>query len=114
MIWSASALGAVPVEVVGVAENEFLDRAEVTFGSVQVLHLRENARVPALDQDGSERSNREVTEITDSVDLSCWPRAIAADVRPRTSAPGAQLSFKRLGPDIQVVREQHDLQPQAA
>ena len=29
--------------------------------------------LPALDQDGSERENGEVAEITDIVDLSAWP-----------------------------------------
>ena len=37
-----------------------------------ILEIPADAWVPALDQDGSERENGEVAEITDSVDLSAW------------------------------------------
>jgi hypothetical protein len=61
-----------------------------------ILAIAENAWVPALDQDGSERENGEVAEITDMVDLSAWgeedqlTRLIVRRERPH---PGAQLSF---------------------
>jgi hypothetical protein len=61
-----------------------------------ILQIPSDAWVPALDQDGSERANGEVAEITDSVDLSAWgeedepTRLIVRRERPH---PGAQLSF---------------------
>jgi hypothetical protein len=58
-----------------------------------ILEIPEDAWVPALDQDGSERDNGEVAEITDRVDLSCWPRGSRLIVRRERPHPGAQLSF---------------------
>jgi hypothetical protein len=61
-----------------------------------VLEIPKDAWVLALDQDGSQRENGEVAEITDSVDLSAWgeqdqpTRLIVRRERPH---PGAQLSF---------------------
>ena len=61
-----------------------------------ILEISADAWVPALDQDGSERENGEVAEITNSVDLSAWgkedepTRLIVRRERPH---PGAQLSF---------------------
>ena len=61
-----------------------------------ILQIPADAWVPALDQDGSERENGEVAEITNSVDLSAWgeqdepTRLIVRRERPH---PGAQLSF---------------------
>ncbi|MGH2874871.1 MAG: IS1380 family transposase [Solirubrobacteraceae bacterium] len=61
-----------------------------------ILEIPANAWVSALDQDGSERENGEVAEITDMVDLSAWgeqdqpTRLIVRRERPH---PGAQLSF---------------------
>lgn len=61
-----------------------------------ILEIPADAWVPALDQDGSERENGEVAEITNSVDLSAWSeqdkptRLIVRRERPH---PGAQLSF---------------------
>jgi hypothetical protein len=49
--------------------------------------------VAALDQDGSERPNGEVCEITDRVDLSAWPQGSRLIVRRERAHPGAQLSF---------------------
>jgi len=49
--------------------------------------------VPALAQDGSERENGEVCEITDMVDLSAWPEGSRLIVRRERPHPGAQLSF---------------------
>jgi Transposase DDE domain group 1 len=58
-----------------------------------ILKIPEDAWVPALDQDGSERENGEVAEITDSVDLSSWPEGSRLIVRRERPHPGAQLSF---------------------
>jgi Transposase DDE domain group 1 len=58
-----------------------------------ILEIPEDARVPALDQDGSVRKNGEVAEITDMVDLSAWPDGCRLIVRRERPHPGAQLSF---------------------
>jgi hypothetical protein len=58
-----------------------------------ILETPENAWVPALDQDGSERENGEVVEITERLDLSTWPRGSRLIVRRERPHPGAQLSF---------------------
>ena len=58
-----------------------------------ILQIPDDAWVPALDQDGSPRSNGEVAEITDQVDLSAWPEGSRLIVRRERPHPGAQLSF---------------------
>ena len=58
-----------------------------------ILEIAEDAWVPALDQDGSARTNGEVCEITDMVDLSAWPEGSRLIVRRERPHPGAQLSF---------------------
>jgi Transposase DDE domain group 1 len=58
-----------------------------------ILQIPEDAWVPALDQDGSERENGEVCEITDMVDVSAWPEGSRLIVRRERPHPGAQLSF---------------------
>ena len=58
-----------------------------------ILGLPEDAWVSALDQDDSERPNGEVAEITDRVELSCWPEGSRLIVRRERPHPGAQLSF---------------------
>ncbi|MGH3264180.1 MAG: transposase [Trebonia sp.] len=58
-----------------------------------ILQIREDAWVPALDQDGSQRANGEVCEITDRVDLSAWPDGSRLIIRRERPHPGAQLSF---------------------
>jgi hypothetical protein len=58
-----------------------------------ILQIPENAWVRALDQDGSDRKNGEVCEITDMVDLSAWPEGSRLIVRRERPHPGAQLSF---------------------
>ena len=58
-----------------------------------ILQILNDAWVPALDQDGSERDNGEVAEITDSVDLSAWGDGVRLIVRRERPHPGAQLSF---------------------
>ena len=49
--------------------------------------------VPALDQDGTERQNGEVVEITDSLSLGSWPGGCRVIVRRERPHPGAQLTF---------------------
>jgi hypothetical protein len=58
-----------------------------------ILEIPEDAWVPALDQDGSERENGEVVELTDRIDLSAWPEGSRLIVRRERPHPGAQLSF---------------------
>src|ERR1022692_55879 len=58
-----------------------------------ILEIPEDAWVQALDQDGSVRTNGEVCEITDMVDLSAWPEGSRLIVRRERPHPGAQLSF---------------------
>src|SRR4051794_30645488 len=58
-----------------------------------ILQIPADAWIPALDQDGSERENGEVSEITDSVELSSWPQGSRVIVRRERPHPGAQLSF---------------------
>jgi hypothetical protein len=58
-----------------------------------ILQIPKDAWIPALDQDGSERENGEVCEITDTVDLSSWPEATRLIIRRERPHPGAQLSF---------------------
>ena len=58
-----------------------------------ILEIPADAWVVALDQDGSERTNGEVCEITDMVDLSAWPEGSRLIVRRERPHPGAQLSF---------------------
>src|ERR1700752_4945268 len=58
-----------------------------------ILQIPEDAWVVALDQDGSKRSNGEVAEITDMVELSAWPERSRLIVRRERPHPGAQLSF---------------------
>ena len=58
-----------------------------------ILQIPEDAWVPALDQDGSERENGEVCEITHLLDLSAWPEGSRVIVRRERPHPGAQLSF---------------------
>jgi hypothetical protein len=58
-----------------------------------ILEIPEQAWVAALDQDGDERENGEIAEITDQVDLSSWPQGSRLIVRRERPHPGAQLSF---------------------
>jgi hypothetical protein len=58
-----------------------------------ILQIPQDAWVGALDQDGSARTNGEVCEITDMVDLSAWPEGSRLIVRRERPHPGAQLSF---------------------
>jgi len=47
----------------------------------------------ALDQGGTDRENGEVVEITERVELACWPTGSRVIVRRERPHPGAQLSF---------------------
>jgi Transposase DDE domain group 1 len=58
-----------------------------------ILETPAAAWIPALDQDGSERENGEVAEITNRLDLSSWPEGSRLIVRRERPHPGAQLSF---------------------
>jgi len=58
-----------------------------------ILKVPENEWITALDQDGSERKNGEVTEITSMIDLRSWPQASRVIVRRERPHPGAQMSF---------------------
>jgi Transposase DDE domain group 1 len=58
-----------------------------------ILEVPEDAWVAALDQDGAERANGEVAELTERVDLSSWPDGSRLIVRRERPHPGAQLSF---------------------
>lgn len=58
-----------------------------------ILALPEDAWSAALDQDGSERENGEVAEITHLLDLEGWPKGARVIVRRERPHPGAQLSF---------------------
>jgi len=60
---------------------------------VAILEIPEDAWVPALDQDGSHRTNGEIAEITGIVDLTGWPEGSRLIVRRERPHPGAQLSF---------------------
>jgi hypothetical protein len=53
-----------------------------------ILQIPEDAWVVALDQDGGERENGQVAEITDSVDLSSWPQGSRLIVRRERPHPG--------------------------
>jgi len=58
-----------------------------------ILQTSDDAWIPALDQDGSERENGQVVEITHRLDLSSWPKGSRVIVRRERPHPGAQLSF---------------------
>lgn len=85
-----------------------------------ILETPKDAWVPALDQDGSERENGHVVELTDRLDLSTWPKGSRLIVRRERPHPGAQLSFTdhdgyrfqailtdHTDPDIAVVERRH-------
>ncbi len=60
---------------------------------VAILKISDDAWVAALDQDGSERPNGQVAEITELLDLAGWPAGSRVIVRRERPHPGAQLSF---------------------
>jgi Transposase DDE domain group 1 len=58
-----------------------------------ILNTPDDAWIPALDQDDTERKNGQCVEITDRVELSTWPAGSRVIVRRERPHPGAQLSF---------------------
>lgn len=58
-----------------------------------ITSLPESIWSPAQSQDGSERPNGEVAEITHLLDLDTWPEGSRVIVRRERPHPGAQLSF---------------------
>jgi hypothetical protein len=58
-----------------------------------ILKAPAGAWIPALDQDGSERANGEVCELSELVDLSLWPEGTRLICRRERPHPGAQLAF---------------------
>jgi hypothetical protein len=85
-----------------------------------ILRLPEDAWVAALDQDGGERDNGQVAELTDLLDLTGWPEGARVIVRRERPHPGAQLSFTdhdghrfqailtdQTDPDIAVIERRH-------
>jgi hypothetical protein len=58
-----------------------------------ILKIPEPDWIGSLDQDGHTRSNGQVCEITDQLDLTSWPQGTRVIVRRERAHPGAQLSF---------------------
>ena len=61
-----------------------------------ILKTADTAWVTAVDQDGTERPNGQVAEITAQLDLTGWPDGSRVIVRRERPHPGAQLSFTDL------------------
>jgi hypothetical protein len=73
-------------------------RFSVGYGLSEVVRraieaLPEDAWTPALDQDGCERANGEVAELTGLLELGAWPEGSRLIVRRERPHPGAQLAF---------------------
>jgi len=58
-----------------------------------ILATPDNAWICAVEQDGSERPNGELCEITDQLELGTWPAGSRVLVRRERPHPGAQLAF---------------------
>jgi len=58
-----------------------------------ILEIADEDWVSALDQDGVERPNGQVAEVSDKLELSGWPAASRVIVRRERAHPGAQLTF---------------------
>jgi hypothetical protein len=58
-----------------------------------ILEIPQHDWVCSLDQDGHQRPNGEVAEITEHLDLGSWPEGTRVIVRRERAHPGAQLSF---------------------
>ncbi len=58
-----------------------------------ILDIPDSAWVAAVDQDGTERPNGQVAEVTKLLDLTAWPQGSRVIVRRERPHPGAQLSF---------------------
>jgi len=61
-----------------------------------IRQIPDGAWVSSLDQDGSERPNGQISEITDQLDLNRWPTGARVIVRRERAHPGAQLTFTDL------------------
>ena len=85
-----------------------------------ILETPDEDWIAALDQDGSERENGQVVELTERLDLSTWPKGSRLIVRRERPHPGAQLSFTdhdgyrfqailtdQTDPDIAVIERRH-------
>jgi hypothetical protein len=58
-----------------------------------IVQIPDGAWVSAVDQDGSQRPNGHVAEITGALDLASWPAGSRVIIRRERAHPGAQLSF---------------------
>jgi len=58
-----------------------------------ILEVPDDAWVAAQDQDGSQRPNGQVCEITDQLELTSWPVGSRVLLRRERAHPGAQLTF---------------------
>jgi hypothetical protein len=58
-----------------------------------ILQTPDDSWVCAVDQDGSQRPNGHVAEISERLDLTSWPEGSRVIVRRERAHPGAQLSF---------------------
>jgi hypothetical protein len=58
-----------------------------------ILQIADRDWVSALDQDGSQRPNGQVAEITQRLDLTSWPAGARVLVRRERAHPGAQLTL---------------------
>jgi hypothetical protein len=58
-----------------------------------ILKIAEQDWVCSLDQDGQDRPNGQVAEITEHLELTSWPERTRVIVRRERAHPGAQLSF---------------------
>ena len=58
-----------------------------------ITEIPHSAWAAALDQDGTQRANGQVCEITPALDLTSWPTGSRVLVRRERAHPGAQLSF---------------------
>jgi hypothetical protein len=58
-----------------------------------ILNISDHDWVCAVDQDGTERPNGQVAEITGQLDLTGWPAGSRVLVRRERAHPGAQLAF---------------------
>jgi len=85
-----------------------------------ILHTPDSAWVAALDQDGTERANGQIHEITAALDLAGWPEGSRVIVRRERPHPGAQLTFTdhdgyrfqailtdQTDPDIAILERRH-------
>jgi hypothetical protein len=61
-----------------------------------IANIRDEDWVGSLHQDGAERTNGQVAEITEHLDLQGWPTASRVLVRRERAHPGAQLTFTDL------------------